>query len=171
MDNNEIIKNMITWSMEVVEKPTAAFGGLPICPFAKKARLENKIRWEVLRFEINGDVKNIIDLLNSFNPKVHDIMIIVNPENTSTPKSFFDFIDTTLRPQAQDIGLDFLGAHPDDLWEIAGHRTIWPYPCFLISTMELLGKSSNKLLKSRYYDLWSQSNLDYFGIPRKSKHI
>lgn len=169
MENDEVIQKLIRWSIDVVERPTTAFGGLPVCPFAKRARVDDKIRWEVVRFAVGGPASEVLTLVADFDRERHDIMIIVNPEKTCSAGEFFSYLDVAIRPKAQDLGLDFLGAHPDDPWEVAGHRTEWPYPCCLVSSLELLGRSSNKLLRTRYYEKWSQANLDYFNIPLKSK--
>jgi hypothetical protein len=169
MTNEEIVKIMTEWQMRVVEKPNPAFSGMPVCPFAKKARVDKKIRWEVVRFEVNEPLDRITALLSSFDPKVHDTMIIVNPEKSFGEDEFCEWLETKLRPLAQDMGLDMFGGHPDETWEIAGFKVGWPYPSLIAGTLEHFGSTSVKLMKSRYYDKFSQANLDYLGVPKKAK--
>ena len=47
---DEITAEMRRWSEHFIEQPDPVFGGLPICPFAKAARLKCSIRFEVLSF-------------------------------------------------------------------------------------------------------------------------
>jgi hypothetical protein len=41
---------MLRWSEHFIEQPDPVFGGLPVCPFAKAARLKRSIRFEVRGF-------------------------------------------------------------------------------------------------------------------------
>ena len=64
----EIIESTLRWMTEFVELPHPIFSDLPICPFAKKARLANQILFKIERFsaltEFEGDstiIKSIHD--------------------------------------------------------------------------------------------------------------
>lgn len=168
MDDKDVIQELVEWQIRVVEKSNPAFSGMPVCPFAKKARVDNKIRWEVVRFQVNEPLDRIAGLLASFDPKAHDTMIIVNPDKTFGDEEFCEWLETVLRPFAQDMGLDMFGGHPDEEWEIAGFKVGWPFPCLIAGTLEHFGATSVKLMKSRYYDKFSQANLDYLGVPKKA---
>jgi hypothetical protein len=47
---------MVEYMKEFLEKPHWLFPGLPVCPFARKARLENRILYKVHRFSLDADL-------------------------------------------------------------------------------------------------------------------
>ena len=63
---DDVIDAVIKWSEEFVEQPHELFGGLPICPFARAARIKQTIRFEVHPFalddplEPNGDILTLV---------------------------------------------------------------------------------------------------------------
>jgi len=167
MEDAAIIRDMEKWSIDVVEKPNPAFGNLPICPFAKKARLEGKIRWEVRQHDIGGPVEPLMALLRSFDCIRYDIMMIVSPVAHPSEHDFFAYVDEMIKPGVAKMGIDFLGAHPESEWRIGDWVTRWPYQTFLVSTLTLLKTSSDKLLKTKYYSQWTKDQMEYFGLPRR----
>ena len=46
-DHAEIVRELTQYIIDFVEQPQPKLGNLPVCPFARKARLENRIRFEV----------------------------------------------------------------------------------------------------------------------------
>jgi hypothetical protein len=86
-----------------------------------------------------------------------------------TESEFFHWVDSEIRPQARIIDLDVFGGHPDERWEIAGFKVGWPYPCLIVGTLEHFSISSMKLMKTKYYENFSQYNLDYLGVPKIAK--
>ena len=54
--DSEVIDTMIKYMREFLEQPHPVFGGLPICPFARKARLDGDILYKVDRFQLNTDL-------------------------------------------------------------------------------------------------------------------
>ena len=39
-----ITQDILTWSKDFIEKPNVNLGNLPVCPFAKKTREEDKLK-------------------------------------------------------------------------------------------------------------------------------
>ncbi|MEB3280742.1 MAG: hypothetical protein VKK42_17655 [Lyngbya sp.] len=52
--NSEIIQRTIEYMMDFLEQPHPVFGGLPVCPFTRKARLTNQILYKVDDFDVNS---------------------------------------------------------------------------------------------------------------------
>jgi len=46
----DVIDAVVRWSEGFIEQPHEIFGDLPVCPFARAARLKQTIRFEVRRF-------------------------------------------------------------------------------------------------------------------------
>jgi hypothetical protein len=49
---DQVIAAMQRWSEEFIERPHWVVGDLPICPFAKAARLKKTVHFEVLPFDV-----------------------------------------------------------------------------------------------------------------------
>jgi hypothetical protein len=59
----EIVDAVVRWSEEFIEQPHEIFGGLPICPFARAARLKQAIRFEVRPFALDDPLEPRGELL------------------------------------------------------------------------------------------------------------
>ena len=61
-----IVEGIVKWSEEFIEQPHEIFGGLPVCPFARAARLKQTIRFEVRHFDLDdtlephGDIMTLV---------------------------------------------------------------------------------------------------------------
>src|SRR5262245_37511191 len=62
-DRDAVIAAMLRWSEEFIEQPQPVFGDLPICPFAKAARLRDTIRFEVRPFDVMDSLEDEGDML------------------------------------------------------------------------------------------------------------
>src|SRR5882672_7873397 len=51
--DRDVIAAVVKWSEDFIEQPHEIFGGLPVCPFARAARLKETIRFEVRSFEMD----------------------------------------------------------------------------------------------------------------------
>lgn len=49
----DLIDAVVKWSENFIEQPHEIFGGLPVCPFARAARLKETIRFEVRPFDLD----------------------------------------------------------------------------------------------------------------------
>lgn len=165
MNNKDVIEQLQSWSQEIIEAPNPAFGNLPICPLAKKARLAGRIRWEVIHYDVCPEP--VLKVIRSFDRSRHDIIIIANPITHPSKDEFYQWIDEQITPIARPLGVECLGAYPDEPeWCINGWITRWPYQCILVNDYTLLKKRSDQLLKTRYYSEWTESQMKRLGIPR-----
>src|SRR5262249_20927446 len=48
IEDAQVIKDFLAHAENFIEKPHPVFGGLPVCPFARTIRLENKIDFLVV---------------------------------------------------------------------------------------------------------------------------
>ena len=72
----EIVREFAQYIIDFVEQPQPKLGNLPVCPFARKARLENRIQFKVLELTRDG----VLALLPLFTakPELH-VMICIDP--------------------------------------------------------------------------------------------
>ena len=84
-----ITQDIITWSKEFLEKPNKDLGNKPVCPFAKKAREENKLR--IVEVKKSKDFLNkVVDECKSFGNK--DVVIVACDDMTITADELDDYV-------------------------------------------------------------------------------
>ncbi|WP_333449271.1 hypothetical protein [Microcoleus sp. K5-D4] len=168
--DTEIIASTLRWMTEFVELPHPVFSDLPICPFAKKARLTNQILFKIERFsaltEFDRDsaiMKSIYEFYNS----EFEIMVVINPEKTAISAPETKELIDKLNNQISELGLLAFHIHPEEDFNIDGlHTRRMPYPGFTVQVNSKLKPASDALEKTEYYKNWTAEQLKYFGIPR-----
>src|SRR5262249_44697439 len=122
----EIVRELTQYIIDFVERPQPKLGNLPVCPFARKARLENRIRFEVHELTRRA-VLDLVPLLEA-EPELHMVIFIhPNKEGISAGeiRRLVDALNETLPAK----NLMVLGPHPEDPLNIDGLYTRRePYP-------------------------------------------
>lgn len=150
MDDELIIISMLNHLVHFVEKPHPAFANMPPCPFAKKARIENKIKFVVFDFSegLTDKLKEIIQLFPDPN---YEILWVINPNKKMPVEAVYKLIESLndwLNPY-----METFGGHPNDPYESKGVKTRRePYPNFVVQVKEELNKARSKLKNTKYYD-------------------
>jgi hypothetical protein len=169
MLNSEIvIEEMTQYLRTVLEKPHPVFGGLPICPFAQQARIHNKIKFFVHRFESKDllDSSDLLTAIRQFDPTQHDVLFVIHPDKKAMSSSDLDQFVATLNQQLSSLHLTAFGGHPDDRFEIQGVQTRHdPYLNITVQSNVKLKRASELLTKTKYYENWTQDNLKAIGYP------
>ncbi len=167
----EVIHHMVEYMNEFLEKPHPIFGDLPICPFARKARLDGRILYKVYRFwehtDLNPD-SPVIRIINEFSQQeCYEVLLVIHPEKQAmTPLAMQQFINC-LNEKISTTGLVAFGSHPDDDFNIQGVYTRKePFLNFTVQSQQLVKEASDSLLKTDYYKNWTLENLRYVGLPR-----
>jgi len=166
----EVIHRMVEYMNEFLEKPHQVFRGLPICPFARKARLENRILYKVHRFAMAPDVAEM-EMIREFCQEQHyEVLLVMHPEKQAlTQLQMQEFLEK-LNAKIAAIGLIAFGGHPDQDFQIQGIYTRHePYLNFTVQFQQRLKDASDLLLRTTsYYQNWTAENLRCVGIPRES---
>jgi hypothetical protein len=171
--DSETINLMVEYMKEFLEKPHWVFQGLPVCPFARKARLENRILYKVHRFSPHTDFlpdSPVMRMISEFRQEKHyEVLLVVHPDQQAmTNFQIQEFIDR-LNQKISIAGLIAFGGHPDEDFNIQGvHTRREPYLNFTVQSEQLVKDASDSLLKTDYYNNWTLENLKYVGIPRES---
>jgi len=141
-------ENIINW-INHISKKRSELDGFAICPYAKKALLDNKIFISYISYEPEdfisrymesfvGDYEVVLFLNSIGNLTNDDCVVIINNLN----KNFNNII--------------FLKDHPDDPGYINGIRTgNEQYPVIIAQPKDKLINARNALKNSSYYDHWS----------------
>lgn len=148
------IKHMI----EFIEKPSAVLANMPVCPFAKKARLGGKLRFEVLEFYSAGDVMPLIQTMG----RQHELMQILHPGKIEC--SMLYDISGELNLKLPEFGLQAFCGHPEDQFNIAGLYTRRePFPTLQVIWMDVAKKAEERL-SQKYYQNWKSENFVYTNL-------
>lgn len=127
-----------------VEKPHPAFGGLPVCPFAKQARTSGRIRFVVMPL-----TEAVLPVAKTHTGE--ELLIIINPTKDGITAAGVYELAAWL--EARLDGLMCFTGHPDDPFEVAGTRTrMEPYPNVQIVSKAEIARKRAKLRNTRYYE-------------------
>ena len=141
-------ENLIKW-VERISKAKSELGGFNICPFAKKALEEKKVFWSNIAYECESYILRYIESTSDF-----EIIVFYNLSKNLTDKDLLNLIS---KLQSKRPDLIFLKDHPNNPGFINGLNTgNGEYPLILVQPRNKLEEARNKLLKTKYYDYWSE---------------
>ena len=178
MSPEAVVQEVLRWSEDFVETPHPIFGGLPVCPFARAARLRDSIRFEVLEFDADDPLDadgDLMALVAGFAGDPADggaeTLFVVHPRRDAmTPEALERFVarlNQRMRAAADLAGLVAFEAHPASDFQVGGVRTRrGPYPSFQVLSQARLKETSDTLKSSGYYDRFTPQMLRAVGMPR-----
>lgn len=166
-----IIQEMVTYLKQVIEKAHPAFGEMPICPFSRKARLANKIRYQVHEFSI-ADLEpdsHLLRLLQAYSQDIEsEVLLVIHPivEALSLEEThnFVEQLNLAIAPH----NLIAFDGHPQDDFNIHGVYTRKaPYIHITVQNRDQVKQASDALMQTAYYHQWSRQHLAYVGLPNR----
>jgi hypothetical protein len=162
---------MVEYMKEFLEKPHPVLGYKPICPFARRVRLEDRILYKVDRFGSHTDFSSnshLLGIIEDFcQDDSYEILLVIHPERQAMTRWAMQQFIERLNQTISAMGLVAFSGHPDDDFNIQGVYTRQePYLNFTVQTKQLVKEASDLLLKTDYYNNWTPENLRYVGIPR-----
>jgi hypothetical protein len=157
----KIAEEILAWSKHVLEVPSPHFAGLPPCPYAKQAWLEDR----VLILFLAGNLQNLYSTISQFEDSV-DIVIIVDPHPTSDTEKFHSYLDNLNDVISEGMFIDrdiwLMGFHPDDeasdFVEDVNFEPVTNvrYSMIFVQRLSKLQESADKLRKKGYYDSYEK---------------
>ena len=158
-----IIDQMVSYLETVLEKPHPVFGGLPICPFSKKARLQNRILYKVLPLsfaELQPNSK-LWQAIQEFSAtRLYDVLLVISPDIDALSVDEVRSLIEQVNQAIELLDLTAFGGHPEDDFNIQGVYTRQePFINMTIQFQEVLHTASHQLKKTNYYQNWSPENL------------
>jgi hypothetical protein len=156
-DHAEIVRELTQYIIDFVEQPHPKLGNLPVCPFARKARLENRIRFEV-RALTRGAILGLAPWFEA-EPELH-MVICIHPNKDGISAEEVRRLVGELNETLPAMNLMALGAHPEDSFNIDGLYTRRePYPNIQLLRLDIGERSAESLKNTGYYDRWSEDNI------------
>ena len=148
MDIDQARADIMTWLTEFVEQPHAQLAGWPPCPFARKARLDNK-------FEIRaGVIDPYTDLAHIEIGDLDVVAVVYQPKDFSA-REFNLQISTVNSGFLVPRNLLALADHPDDVEEVNGvimNQGRWAIA--FVQPLAKLNQHAQLLAKRGFYDDW-----------------
>jgi hypothetical protein len=172
---DDVIAAMERWSEGFIEQPHHIVGDLPVCPFAKAARLKKTIRFEVMRFDPADPLESdgtILTLVREFARQAElETLFVIHPEPAQIGarplEAFVARLNARMAAEPSTRMLQAFEAHPHSEFCIGGVYTRRsPFPSFQVLSRALLKTASDSLLGSRYYDHFNPTMLKMVGMPR-----
>lgn len=164
MDALEQFKSdILDWSKDFVEKPNPRLGGWEPCPYARSARLQNKVQYA---FVLENDfLKTVEETCANFDDQF-DLTIVGTFAKDLSPNEINDF-SQHLRSLYRGKDIWPLFDHPDETEVVAGVvMNNGKYLLALIQRLSTLKKASEHLVSKGYYDSWNQSDFQQMTKPR-----
>ena len=150
-----------------VEKESDVFSGFPVCPFAKKERIEKKIKFVETRFD-HIDTKHVLGEVEDFLLNDYSTLLLISDKDVSIEQTrhFFRCIAALMEKKRVNIFL----FHKDDNRSYGGIYTRRsPVPFIMVGYKNQIAKKKEKLLKTKYYDKLIQKEMFSLHPKRKKK--
>lgn len=166
----DVINQMIDYLITTIERPHPAFGGLPICPFSRRARLADRILYQVAPFS-HADpaaMSGLMAIVEEFRQRSdYDLLLVIHPEPQGVSMSELSQLTDWLNQILADRQLIVFDGHPLDEFNIQGVYTRKaPYIHLTIQTQQKVKEASDQLAKTAYYSHWTAAELRKVGMPR-----
>jgi hypothetical protein len=155
--NFELIKTqLIEWLTSFVEKPNPALNNWPPCPYARQARINNKIL--IVDSTIENLTKTVNESLTVFDQ--YDVAVVCF-DHTLISGQDCQQLSQELNDKLMPLNFVLLEDHPNLVEYVAGVKmNFGPCGLFVISPLTALNAASDQLRSKGYYDTWNQSELD-----------
>ena len=156
-----IKEDILSWSKDFLEIPNKHLNNFPVCPYAKKTRLDNHINI-VEHNDPSTYLETVIKEADNFKGK---ISIVACSDLSITADELADYIHALNYVYVpRDVYL--MASHPEDFDEEIDflQDTAWEsyndFLMVLIQSFDELEEASTSLKKIGYYDNWNE---DYFS--------
>tara|TARA_R100001460_G_scaffold102156_2_gene146433 strand:- start:25429 stop:25986 length:558 start_codon:yes stop_codon:yes gene_type:complete len=166
-----IKEDILSWSKDFLELPNKHLNNYSVCPFAKKTRLDNKIR-----IVEDHNKKTLLDTViaecNNFNKLNNKICVIASNNFSVKSKELSDYVDT-LNYLYVPTNVYLMNSHPEDNEEEINFLQDTEWDCdnhffmILIQSYKELEDASLKLQQTKYYNNWPKNYYDSTVNKRK----
>jgi hypothetical protein len=156
MDQATVKNQLAQWLIDFVEKPNSLLGDWPPCPYARAARINNKI--EICFAEPTELFLTVTEKLPLL--ETHDVVVICFDHTKITSGNLQQWVEAT-NQQLLPTNYVILEDHPDSVEIVNGVCMNFGH-CGLLVVQKLdkLNSAADQLRTKDYYNHWSQQDLD-----------
>ena len=148
----DITTKLNDWLENFVEVPHPALNDWSPCPYARKARLDNRVK---IVFDDPKNIQNYEHFLDD-----NDVVVLCFDATTITVSQLTE-LSVKHNSIFKDQDLVVLEDHPDNPEYINGVKMNFGISgLYILQRLSKLNEASDLLKKSGYYQVWSQDNLD-----------
>ena len=177
----QIIDDVRLWSKHFLEVPNLHLGGVPACPFAKKAWLDKKV-WVTVKPKYSSYKKELNSCLKNLDFSISEILIFCDPYFSYSPNELHmatedfnewynrkDFYFMSFHPSnpATEEEQKFL-VSPNNDTNLSGPD--YKYSMMLVQKFSQLQEASDKLHKQGYYKMWPDEYYQEVVVSRANKY-
>ena len=151
-----IKKELVSWSRDILEKPSDSFNGFAPCPYAKQA-------WEAKKVDmVVTDDLSVIDRIKSQNPPKGDEVKLIawTGWESMTDEQFENWME---KENENHNGIWLIGFHPeteeDEQLDEYVYSDAPDYALILVQPLKHLQNTSKSLMRRGYYDLHSSEEV------------
>jgi hypothetical protein len=154
---------VINWITGFVEKSNPMLNGWAPCPYARKARIDNKIEVRIGQHPR----QDLVDIADHGLGELDVLVLIYDPEQYQLA----DFRRCWQQAQAENLdakGLMVLEDHPQDIEDVGGvimNQGTWAL--LFVQYRDRLEEAAQMLAKKGYYDGWPADYLEQLFHQRK----
>lgn len=159
----EAIRRIEDYCKTVLERSVPAFGNKPACPFSRREREENLVRYEFFAIVPGGPSNDVVELLKDFAAsKQHSTLLVIDTEKCVTVPESVEY-GRELSRRSREQSIIAISVHPDDDYDIDGFRPRQgiPFVTMLCQSAAYLRAAKQQLEGTDYYCKWTQAALDY----------
>jgi len=156
MNQQEIVTKLTKWLSEFVEVPNSKLGDWSPCPYARQARINNKISIKFATVdEFTDVVRESFETLEN-----KEVVVICFDHRTIHPK-YLSGLVSEMNKMLMPINYVILEDHPDAVEYVNGvNMNFGECGLLILQKLDKLNKASEQLKEKGYYNSWSQSELD-----------
>jgi hypothetical protein len=156
MTHDEVVEKLLHWMTTFVEVPHPALGNFPPCPYARQARVNNKI--EVIAARFGNLVNTINDNLQLLDHK--DVIVFWFNHNDVDPATLSTLVKA-YNKIVMPCDYVVLEDHPDALEFVSGANMNFGYcGLLLVSKLSKLNAAATQLRAKGYYHQWDSQALE-----------
>ncbi len=159
----EAILRMEEYCRSVIERPAAAFGNKPPCPFSRREREERRIRYEFCAILPAGPSADVVDVVKDFAAAgEHSTLLVIDTQTAVTVAEGVEY-GRELSRRCREQKIVAISVHPDDEFAIDGFRPRRgiPYVTMLCQAAQYLLDAKKQLEGTDYDGKWTRAALDY----------
>jgi cobalamin biosynthesis Mg chelatase CobN len=167
VEDAQVIQTFLQHVVNFVEEPQPAFGGLPVCPFARIVRLEDKIDFLVIA-TLGAREEEILRAAEGYAAQdLKEVLLVLYKDRAIACDELYQYI-ARINEKLLPLGLEAFGGHPQDDFQVQGvHTRRGPWPNFQVLKRSLATKASQSLWNTGYYRNWTPEQLRHNGLPRE----
>ena len=153
------------WIIDFVEKPNPLLNNWPPCPYARQARMNNRISIRPGCFNPIDDLKQVI-------MGDHDVLLYVYDRARWPADEFNQLVDIANMTHLSAQGLFALADHPNDVETVMGvTMNQGTYAMLFVQDLVKLDQAAKQLANKHFYTDWPEEYLAVLFAGRQDPRL